>query len=346
VYACREQVCTAVAQPYALYGLKDSGRSVHALGTWPNVSAASTALFDVVAPEDRTGQVFTGGYLANDGARLLGGYSKPDVTGKVAVHALQGGGTQYVSVPGNFAAAAWAGTFYVSGLSEPSFTAAPSVYALKDGAASIVADAGAAAGASGDVAFTSGGVAVFGYADAADDFRNKLFALAPSSLAAPTAPVDFTAQAKLELGETFSTMAFGNGVAVLRGVQDKTTFETAYSDVVRVELAPPATASAAVSPGSPVTVLRFVDACTTVSLESAMGTDLLVRVSDKNGKRLLRLAQRPGAAGRSATPAADCATATYDAQLGTLQLEPGFSVAESAGLPEGVGAVTAVPVAP
>ncbi|HET9450022.1 MAG TPA: hypothetical protein VFO83_04035, partial [Aggregicoccus sp.] len=243
-------------------------------------------------------------------------------------------------------AAAQGGAFYVSGLSQPSFSAAPSVYALKDATASIVANAGTAAGASGDVAFSTDGVAVFGYADAADQYRNRLFALAPAAYAAPAAPVDFTAHARLELGETFDTATFGKGVAVLRGVQDKDTYVTTYSDVVRLELAAPAATATAVTPGAPVTVLRFVDACTTVSLESGMGADLLVRVGDKNGKRLLRLAQQQGAAGRTASAAADCASATYDAQLGTLQLEPGFAVAQSAPLPEGVGAVTAVPVQP
>ncbi|HET9450160.1 MAG TPA: hypothetical protein VFO83_04735, partial [Aggregicoccus sp.] len=96
VYACQAQVCTAVAQPYAVYGLKDQGRSVYALGTWPSLGAGTSALFEVFAPEDRAldpnkFQIFAGGYLASDGARLLSGYTKPDVSGKVAVHPLQGG---------------------------------------------------------------------------------------------------------------------------------------------------------------------------------------------------------------------------------------------------------------
>jgi hypothetical protein len=72
-----------------------------------------------------------------------------------------------------------------------------------------------------------------------------------------------------------------------------------------------------------------------------------VRVSDQDGesRRLVRLT-RSNAAGSTRAPAADCATAQRDPVLGTLQLEAGFSVVDSAALPEGVGAVTAIPVAP
>ena len=58
----------------------------------------------------------------------------------------------------------------------------------------------------------------------------------------------------------------------------------------------------------------------------------------------MRIAKKDGAPGRSATAAADCASASYDPQLGTLQLEPGFEVVDSAAVPEGVGEITAVPV--
>jgi hypothetical protein len=346
VYACREQACTATPQPYAVYGLQDDGRRVYALGTWPTLSAGTTALFDVFAPADRgldpaKFQIFAGGYLANDGTRLLSGYTKPDVSGQVALYTPGAAEAQYVSVPGNLSATAHAGTFYVSALKAPSFSAGAAVYALKDTTASIVADTGSTASASGQVAIATHGAAAFGFADPSANYVNRLFTLAPTAYAAPASPVDLTTQTSLELGETFEAATFGTGIAVLRGTQNPSTFARTYSDVVRVELSATGAASA------PATVLRFVDQCSRVSLESPMGENLLVRITDHEGKnaKLVRI-------GRSSlgtvvrTPAADCATAQRDPVLGTLQLEPGFGVVDSTALPEGVGAVTAVPTAP
>ena len=350
VYACREARCTAEAQPFGVFGLEGDGRTVHRLGRWPQLAAGTPALFDVLAPDDRgldpaAWEVFLGGYLATDGERLLSGYTKPDVSGQVAVHTL-GGATRYAPVPGNFAASGASGVLLVNGTRSPSLSAGAAVWALRgEGAPAVTAHTGTAASASGPVAVATNGSAVFGYADPADGYRTRLFALPAAAYAASNPePTDVGGGTELALGETFDVAAFGPGVAVLRGTQDPKTYARTYADVVRVELA----GGAAATPGAPVAVLRFVDQCSRVSLEAPMGQDLLVRVSDHAGKerRLVRLTRRDGATPPARTAAADCATAARDAALHTLELQPGFAVVDSTALPDGVGAVTVVPEAP
>ncbi|MBF5046273.1 hypothetical protein FGE12_27905 [Aggregicoccus sp. 17bor-14] len=338
----------AAKQQFTVYGLKDDGRSVYSLGTWPDLSAGTTPLFDVFAPEDRQldpdkFQIFTGGYLANDGKRLLSGYTKPDVTGKVAVHTLEGSSTQYVSIPGNFTAVGNDGTFYVSGLQGASFSSGSAVYALRDQTPQLVM-VGSQDSASGPLAIATNGAAVFGYADASANYENVLPLVAPS-LYGPDKAAVTSFSGPLGLSGVFDIAGFRDGIAALQGSQDPQTFKRHYDGVVRVPLK--VEGDLVKTSGLTALVLRFADQCSRVSLEGSMGDDLLVRISDPQGKdaHLVRIAIKKDAKNPTRSAATDCATAQRDPVLGTLELQTGFVVESSAALPEGVGAVTAVPVA-
>lgn len=351
------QVCSefGVCQSVQAYGL--NGRAVYSLGTWPSL-AQGEKVFDVPAPEHRAlgeYELSTSGYLVSTGTHLAAGYTllgSDDLTGRVALHALDGGTTEYVAANANYSAAAVGDTVLVNGFSLGDKAQGEAIYALKPGAAASVAavpglpaDAGQVY--SGPTVVTAEGVGAFGYYVGG---RNVLRAVGPAQLSEALesdTPVDLSTAPEVYAGTDLQGAArAGNGVALLRGAWQPDGMML-YTDVAYVPLTAPADrGTGAPTVGTLATAIRFQDGCTELVSLGNLGDDLLVGVEDKAGRRLVRVRVGTGASGedQGSRAEADCATVVHDPALGTLKLKPGFSVVETTALPAGVSDVAFAPV--
>lgn len=332
----------------AVYGLRDSDRTVVALGDWPALDGGATVAFQAVAPEDRalgSDRLFLSGFLASDGRRLLTGYTRAGTgfPGSLALwDSAARGEARYVAAPGNLTASGHAGVFYVNALEVAGGgQAGTDVFALGEDATAKVVGTTGESDASGSTALARNGVGVFGWADSS--WTTHLVALTPAQLTAARAGAPVSLPGRQELPgatEADGLETFGNGVAVLRGDYDA-SWSYVVADVQRVELGLSAD-GASVTVGTPATVLRVVDACTRVALAGSVDDDLLLRVQDAAGTRLVRVQQGgSGDAPAAGDAGAACPTGTGRA-LGTLVLEKGFSVAASVPLADGVSQVAVV----
>lgn len=286
---------------YALYGVRANDDSLESLGSWPSLQPATEALFPILAPEDRSSNVFLGSYLVNDGTRLLAGYTKSGTgfPGNVALYdTVTPAKSGYYAAPGNFSAVALPGYFLVNGLGLAGTTGDSGIYALKvesDPATSwlLATFDPSWSASSGLSAMTEDGVAVLGYFDG-NTFINRLRA-APPSLYKPAlqggTAFQLAQASEIDVqSDLFSASSFGKGVALLRGNYDA-TFTPVYLDVTRVPLTISDENDPDVSVETPTPVLRFADKCTVVDLLAPLGNDLLVGMTDKNGRRLVRIHQ-------------------------------------------------------
>jgi hypothetical protein len=300
---------------YTLYGLRNTDNtsvaddSIYALGTWPDVTLGSAALYAVVPEADRGNSTYPSGFLTNDGTRLLTGYTRGAAgsPGNVLVYdTATPKDSVYVSAPGNFSAAAVSGAFFINGLGiDGASQGGLAVYALNlaskpfQGSKLATFPTTNALAASGYSAVTSDKVAVFGYSlpdssssDPWAPYINHLHALAPA-LYTPavssrsTLALSTTNAPEIYSGNDLQSVAgFGSGVALHRG-----TF-TATRDVARIELTPGGINPESVTAGDLTPVLTTSNTCTNVVSMAPMGPDLLVGVKDKNGRRLVRLQQK------------------------------------------------------
>jgi hypothetical protein len=353
---CQAGTCQA-AEVYAL-----KGRDVQKLGTWPALSTeGGTKAFDVVAPEDRSrtaSELFGSGFLVSNGTHLLTGYTTSDCDasfncqGKVAVHALEGGTSEYVSAPSNFTAAAVGGVFLVNGAGLGGASAGKAVYGFRPGGTpAVVATAGLPEGtsyASGATVVTSGDIAVIGFSVGFP--RNLLRAVPAGALegaviSGPAASLE-GAPVVYDGTDVQGVVAAGNGVVLSRGTYNA-SFALTRTDLLYVPVSPPEGSAQQPVVGTPATLLRFEDKCTTLLGLDRLGSDLLVRVSDKNGRRAVRIRPGTGAAGEdkgSNAADADCATKAHDPALGTLTLKPGFRVVDTAPFANGLSSLGVVAV--
>ncbi|EPX61443.1 hypothetical protein D187_001226 [Cystobacter fuscus DSM 2262] len=279
---------------YTVYGV-NSDKSVYALGTWPNVAASTTPLFPVVEPNGPQ-DAFVSNYLASDGVRLVAGYTRADLSGKVAVHDTVTNASTYLSAKGNFSAVGLDGAFLLNGLAlEGVSETGSAVYALKTQSTpfsvSRLATFPVAQSASGFNALTTNKIVVLGYYGG----NNVLHAVSPETYAPALA-----AGTSLDLADTntpriyagsdlFYAAGFGAGVALHRGSYSE-SYEQLTHDVSRIALSPAGSDGKGVTAGDLKAVLtQSNNTCTSVVAMAPLAEDLLVGVEDKNGRRLVRL---------------------------------------------------------
>ena len=145
---------------------------------------------------------------------------------------------------------------------------------------------------SGVSAATSNGVLVLGYFGAVD-FKNHLLVVAPSTYSAPLAyGTSFSLSTALEIYadvDVLNAVGFKDGVALQRGGFPPPTYDPVTTDVTRIPLTLTGSGTQTVTAGAPQTVITAPNQCTSIDFVSHLGDDLLIAVSDRNGRRLVRL---------------------------------------------------------
>ncbi|MFY1824920.1 hypothetical protein ACN47A_03335 [Myxococcus fulvus] len=294
---------------YAFYGIQGRGKEagLYSLGTWPDLQPGTTRLFDVVTQADRDGSaaVYPGGYVINDGTHVFTGYTlgSTGAPGNLGAYDLATpANSHYVVAPKNYSAAAfWNGELSAVLVNGGGLGTLPgtdlAVYGLVTSTdpTSAVRVANFPQGdavASGFTAVTSNGVAALGYFDG--NFVNVIYGVAPATVSTAITsgtPLDLGTQAKIDVGSDFNGAgAFGTGVAINRGGYDA-DFNFVSTDVSRYALS--VGTGDIVTVGSRVPVLTYVNQCTSVTMLEPLGSDVLVGVSDRNGRRLVRLQVAP-----------------------------------------------------
>ncbi|WP_342376520.1 hypothetical protein [Myxococcus stipitatus] len=293
---------------YSLYAVQGSGKdaALYSLGTWPDLQPSVTKLYDVVTPADRAGSatVYAGGYVVNDGFRLLAGYTlgASGSPGSVAVYDLSTpANSTYVSAPKNFTAASFShgdvSAVLINGGGLGNLPTGLGVYGLVTSVTPVattrVVNFPQGTVASGFTAVADNGVAAVGLFNG--DFINVLYGVAPAPLSSAITtgtPLELSAQTPIDVGTDFNGAAsFGSGVVVNRGGYDE-NYSFVSTDVSRFALSTGNNGST-VTVGARTPVLVYPNQCTRVTLLEPMGSDVLVGVSDKNGRRLVRLTVAP-----------------------------------------------------
>ncbi|WNG40380.1 hypothetical protein F0U61_46850 [Archangium violaceum] len=293
---------------FKLYGLNGIDNSIYELGTWPNVVASTTPLQPVIPEADRGSGTFLSGFLANDGTRLLAGYTKSgpieNIPGSVLVYdTASPDKSAHVSANGNFSAVGISGAFLFSGQGvQGSSEGGSGIYALKTASAPFqgvkLATFPVAAPSSGYTAATSQEIAVLGYSVPSpsgpfDPYINHLLAVAPATYTPALSggtTLALTAENAPEIyagSDLFAVAGFGQGVALHRAHFDE-SYKTITNDVSRIELTTGVDPKT-VTVGALAPVLTTQNTCTNVVLMAPQGTNLLVGVTDKNGSRLVLL---------------------------------------------------------
>ncbi|QSQ12841.1 hypothetical protein [Myxococcus landrumensis] len=293
---------------YSIYAVQGSGKdaALYSLGTWPNLQPATTKLYDVVTPADRAGSaaVYAGGYVVNDGLRLLAGYTlgASGSPGSVAVYDFaMAANSTYISAPKNFTAASFSNgdvsAVLINGGGLGSLPTGLGIYGLVTSATPVattrVANFPQGTVASGFTAVADNGVAALGLFNG--DFVNVLYGVAPAPLSTAITtgtPLELAAQTPIDVGTDFNGAAsFGSGVVVNRGAYDE-NYTFVSTDVSRFALSTGNNANT-VTVGARTPVLVYPNQCTRVTMLEPLGSDVLVGVSDKNGRRLVRLTVAP-----------------------------------------------------
>lgn len=301
-------VVAGTGSSFAVYGVQSQDKSLYALGTWPNVAASTTPLYPIV-PGDVTGTVYLSGYLVNDGAHLLAGYTQAGAgfPGKVASYDLATpSASTYLSAPGNFSAVGLSGAVLLNGLGVEGVSATGvGVYALKTQSSPYqkfrFATFPSTAQNSGFSAVATNGIVALGYALATPTdedpyaYSNVLHGASPDTyspaLSAGTT-LDLTGAntpAIYSGTDLLDAVGFGAGVALVRGGYTD-SYESFTREVSRLPLST-TNNGLGVTAGTAQPVLTQSQACTFVVSLAPIGGDLLIGVSDKNGRRLVRLHQ-------------------------------------------------------
>ncbi|WP_052351121.1 hypothetical protein [Myxococcus stipitatus] len=294
---------------YSLYAIQGSGKAaaLYSLGTWPNLQPTTTKLYDVVSPADQAGsaQVFSGGYVVNDGFRLLAGYTLgiSGAPGSVALYDFATpANSTYLSAAKNFTAAAFSwddvSAVLINGGGLGSLPTGLGVYGLVTSASPMgtvrAVNFPQGTVASGFTSVADNGVAALGLFSG--DFINVLYGVAPAPLSAALTsgtPLDISTQAAIDVGTDFNgASSFGSGVVVNRGGYNEDFTAFVSTDVSRFALSTNAHGDT-VTVGARTPVLVYPNQCTRVTMLEPLGSDVLVGVSDKNGRRLVRLRVAP-----------------------------------------------------
>ncbi|WP_207057705.1 hypothetical protein [Corallococcus macrosporus] len=305
------EVLAVVSTPgptYSLFGLRVTAatRDLVALGTWPDVKPGASAIDTILAPADRANaaNTFPSHFLAYDGTRLLTGYTKMEVNYPGVVSVVDPAAREeasYFDAKTSVSAVGTADAFFINGGPVDRVSNTLGVYALVTSARPYVAVKAVTfpsqgVGTSGLSAYSTNSIAVFGYAKTgaqAGDFVNVAHAVGNAKLTQAVAdrtPVVLADEPAVDVGSDFNAAAaFGNGVAMARGANSAGVFDV--TDVSRFSLTPGLAGNQPVSVGAREPVLTAADACTSVDLLSSLGSDLLVGVTDSNGRRLVRIRQ-------------------------------------------------------
>ncbi len=282
-----------------LYGVSRSTVSIHRLGTFPDVTLGDR-LTDIVSPADRANDagVFISGGLAVTETRAVAGSTTaaPGYPGNVVVVSTADltSPASWITAPGNYAFASLFGTstVLVNGLGLGAFSET-ATYALEVSAPSRASklasfDAPNAA-ASGPITTLPNGSAVIGYYDA-EDFKNHLVVVPPDAVQmalSSTTPFLLSAYGDAYAGEdVFATASAGNSLVVLRGTYEPPTFSGVTKDVIGVPLK---LQESSVKPAPLQRLLSTKNRCTSVLFLASFGNDFLMGVSDRTGRRLLRI---------------------------------------------------------
>ncbi|MHA7634133.1 hypothetical protein [Corallococcus sp. M7] len=293
---------------YSLYTVVSDGYSgphaLYSLGTWPQVSLGAAPLFDVAAPADRgpSASLFLSPFVETDGQRVLTGYTKSGggFPGSVGVYDVSSpASSTYVSAPSNFSAGVVPGAFLINGGGLDTVSAGLAVYALKTDNSPFtslkVGTLPPETGGSGFTAVSTNGVAMIGYFSD-DTFLNEGRAVAPAAITEALrsgTPFVVADAPFLDVGSNFvAASGHGEGVSVLRGDYVPPDYNFAGTDVSRFAFTV-TEAGESVTVGARQPVLVYGDQCTRVTGLTAIGSDLLVGVDDKNGARLVRIQQAP-----------------------------------------------------
>ncbi|RKG80409.1 hypothetical protein [Corallococcus terminator] len=291
---------------YSLFTVVSGGSSgphaLYSLGTWPQVSLGAAPLYDVAAPGDRapSAVLFLNGFVESDGQRVLTGYTKSGTgfPGTLAVYdTVTPASSSYVPAPSNFTAGVVPGAFLINGGGLDTVSAGLAIYALRTDTTPFtslkVGTLPSVTGGSGFTAVATNGVAMLGYFSD-DTFTNVGHAVAPAKIEAAIrsgTPFVVADEPVLDVGSNFVAAAGqGEGVAVLRGDYVPPNYNFAGTDVSRFAFTV-TNEGGAVTVGSRQPVLTYVNQCTRVTGMTAIGTDLLVSLDDKNGPRLVRIGQ-------------------------------------------------------
>ncbi|MFY2562710.1 hypothetical protein ACN469_34275 [Corallococcus terminator] len=294
---------------YSFYAVQGAGKdaALYSMGTWPDLQLSPTKLYDVVTPEDRAGAptVYPGGYLINDGQRVFTGYTMGATgsPGSISTYDIATpASSSFLSAPKNYSAAAFSNgdtrAVLVNGGGLGTLPAVLGIYGLvtsADPVGNVLVANFPAQGVvgSGFTAVADNGVAALGYFNG--DFVNVIYGVAPSVVAQAITsgtPLELAAQTAIDVGSDFdNASSFGAGLVLNRGGYDE-NFTFVSTDVSRFALSV-STGSTSVTVGARTAVLNYVDQCTTVTRLESLGSDVLVGVADKNGRRLVRLQVAP-----------------------------------------------------
>ena len=276
-----------------LYGV-GTDRQIHRLGTLPTLTLGPP-LASVLSPADVAADAgaFLGGTLATSGTQLLTGYTRAGAgfPGNVLVYDTADGGVRHVSAPGNYTAAGFASGFLVNG-GELASVSGAGVYVLdSQGAYGLATFDASWMASSGYTAVTANGVFLLGYFDGTD-FKNHVRAVPPSlSAAALTGRSSFALLAASEVLTADDALDFatvGNDAVVVRGGYDS-NFASYTTRVERLPLTLSGSGTQTVTAGAPVTLLEATSQCTSVSFIVGSGAQVLVGLTDRNGRRVLRV---------------------------------------------------------
>lgn|GEM_PF-1185866 len=289
---------------YAFYAVQGGGKdaALYSMGTWPDLQLSTTKLYDVVTPEDRAGSVtvYAGGYLINDGQRVITGYTTgaSGSPGSISAYDIATpASSSFLSAPKNYSAAAFSSgdtsAVLINGGGLGTLPTGLGIYGLVTSENPLgtvrVANFPEGTVGSGFTAVADNGVAALGYFNG--DFVNVIYGVAPSVVSQAITsgtPLELGNQTPIEVGSDFdSASSFGAGVVVNRGGYDE-NFSFVSTDVSRFALST-SSGGDTVTVGARASVLDYVDSCTTVTMLEPLGSDVLVGVADKNGQRLVRL---------------------------------------------------------
>lgn len=275
-----------------LYGV-GTDKQLHRLGTLPTLTLGP-ALASVLSPADVAADAgaFLGGSLATSGTQLLTGYTKSGAgfPGSVLVYETADGGVRHLSAPGNYTAAGFASGFLVNGGSLDSASGAGVFVLDPQGAYGLATFDAAWMASSGYTGVTANGVFLLGYFDGSD-FKNHVRAVTPS-LSAPalTGRSSFALLGAAEVLAADDSLDFatvGDDAVVVRGGYDAVTFAAFTTRVERLPLTLSGSGTQTVTAGAPVTLLEATHRCTSVSFVVGSGAQVLVGLTDRNGRRVV-----------------------------------------------------------
>ncbi|MGE6758663.1 hypothetical protein ACQKGO_11660 [Corallococcus interemptor] len=289
---------------YSLYTLVSENvhgpHALYSLGTWPQLSLGSAPLLDMSASGLPN---YSSNFVRTDGQRVITGVNSPGTVGVYDVAAPSA--STFISLTSLTAAEVVPGAFLLTtrplGNPPGGAGATETLVALKTDTAPLtqttVATFPSESQRSASVSVSTHGALMVSYYDALSNRKARV--VPPATLAQALTsgtPFSLADAPVMDVGPRFSfPTGHGEGVAVLRRFVPGPGFPVTDSDISRFPITV-TNAGATVTVGSRQPILVFPDRCTRVMDLSAIGPDLLVRVEDKNGRRLVRI--------REATPGA------------------------------------------